>query len=841
MSAEIDEAARRLIAIQDEVERQLGEEINEATTRFRVLDRVLVEVLGWSHGNITTELAVENGFVDYTLHAPDGRALCVIEAKRAGRLQLGTASSKTSDLALTGVTLKPLSAPIRQTINYASLKGVPVACLTDGRSWLFFQTNRRDGKSLLDGKGIFFPSLQAVTSDFPRFHDLLSPGGFKDRLGQVQLNRAEGIAASGEESQSAVAPPEQAQMHPRGALGQDALLLFQQFFSNITSDSDHEMLTACFVETPESRKADVELQKIAQKLLNNIQQLDTSSSAALQEHIERAIQMMTSETVLLVGNKGAGKTTFISRFFSHILSPEIAKSSVLLRVGLENYSDTDHLRLPSWIVRQLRDQAERAVSSGDRATYDELRGVFWSEYVRQRDGSHYHLYRKDPDAFRIQFGDYLERMREEDPEQYLLAFLNRAVANERRLPCIVYDNADGFPPLVQDAVFQLANSISNRCPVLNIVPITDRTVWRLSRDGALKSYSAQSFYLPVPESKQILRKRIEYVKDKLNDSQDFAKQYFTSKGFKVSLENIDRFAVAVERLFVSNEFVSGTIGRLANFNIRRMLDIARRVFMSPEISIDDVLTGSFGLNPGSSEINRIHRALVKGEYDRYSERENEFILNLFWTDPVSPSSPLLAYYILWILRQRMISARSDSVDSRHWSIGDICSYFEAAGTRSEQTVLLINRLRERGLLDSLDPNIMGLGPLDRIAITDSGIAHIDLAISSDVYLEEMSMTTGLNSNDVYARIKFARESGSAKQLNLARSIFVDYLVELDTARTSLPPTVEYDPLREARRRIRGQGGVKTDRPTPAPKTQERTSPAESIGTPLRPSRWRRGT
>lgn len=832
MSAAIDEAVKRLLAIQPELEKQIAQPLNEASTRFRILDRFLIEVLQWHSDNIETEAAVTDGFVDYTLNAADGRAVCIIEAKRVGKLQTGTATNKTSSLLIRGSVLKTLIAPIKQALGYASLKGVPIACVTDGSAWLFFQANRRDGKSVIDGHGIYFPSLTAVIADFPKFHDLLSGEGLQSRLGLVQLNRAEGLSAAGEESQAFVSPPDQATLHERNALSQDASLLFSQFFSTITSDGDGEMLTRCFVETPESKKADLELQKIAQKLLNGVQSLDTASSAALQDEIERAVNAMSSETVLIIGNKGSGKTTFLTRFFSDVLSAELQKSCVVLRVGLELYGEEDFEKLPIWAIRELRDQAEIAVCGGKRASFDDLRGVFWAEYNRQKNGTLQPLYESDRSAFLIRFGEYLERLREEEPEKYLRAFLERAVHGQKQLPCIIFDNADQFSAKIQDSIFQLAHSLGATTPVLNVVPITDRTVWRLSKAGALQSYNAKSFYLPVPEAKQILQKRIDYVKNKLNNTPDMAKSYFSARGFRVTIENIDRFAQAVERIFIDNDFVSGLIGKLANFDIRRMLMIAERIFLSPEIRIDEVIKGSFGYRPGVSETLRIHRAIVKGEYDRYSPNENPYIYNIFWTDPVSPASPLVAFYLLWTLRARMNASRADSIDSRHWTVGELSRFLEACGCAQEQTEVVLQRLRDRVLVETLDPNILTLTSGDRVAITDSGIAHIELALGSAVYLEQMAMATGINNNRIYQRIRDLRTQGNAAAFDTLRHEFADYLIELDTLRLSMPTAREYDALRDAKKHFRGRGTVSTNAAAShaAIPAQQRTSPAPSVGT-----------
>lgn len=66
MSATIDEAAQRLFAVQNEIVAELAKPLNESGTRFRILDRFLLEVLRWHHANVETEEAVSEGFVDYS-------------------------------------------------------------------------------------------------------------------------------------------------------------------------------------------------------------------------------------------------------------------------------------------------------------------------------------------------------------------------------------------------------------------------------------------------------------------------------------------------------------------------------------------------------------------------------------------------------------------------------------------------------------------------------------------------------------------------------------------------------------------------------------------------------
>jgi hypothetical protein len=287
---------------------------------------------------------------------------------------------------------------------------------------------------------------------------------------------------------------------------------------------------------------------------------------------------------------------------------------------------------------------------------------------------------------------------------------------------LVFDNTDQFPTDIQDAVYQMAHSFEGAAPVFNVVPITDRTVWRLSKAGALQSYSAKSFYLPVPDAKEIISRRVDFLKIKVKAEPKAAKAYFSKKGFQVEVNDLAMLAEAVGKVFVENDYVSGLIGRLGNFDIRRMLKLAERIFLSPELKIDDIIKSKFGGPSVTTDQYRTHRALIKGEYDRFSETENEFISNPFYTNPQKPESPLLAFYILWLLRQRLNSVRDESVESKHWPVSELCQLFEGCGVPEDLVMQTIARLYDRRLVEALDPNVKVISIADKIAIKDCGLA-----------------------------------------------------------------------------------------------------------------------
>ncbi|WP_183085294.1 ATP-binding protein [Trinickia fusca] len=824
MTTGIDQMLQNFIALEPDMTAALNAAPNESDTRLKALDRILFEVLGWRHESVFTEPVTSSGYIDYLLTVGERRGAIVIEAKRPGLLQANTAAGKSTVLSLTGPVLQPLKDGIRQALTYATEQGTPVAALTDGRCWLFFKASRTDGRPPLQGKGIFFPTIESVRDDFSRFAELLALPYVLERRHLAHLNSAEGVSIGEAEEQYFVANPADAHMKPRDALATDASLMFSQFFSRLSNTEDKEMVRACFVETPESRRADFELEKIVQNVLNGIASIDTAEGSALQAEIEKTLTSQRSETVVLVGNKGSGKSTFIDRFFGEILPLSVRQRCSIARVDLGEYSG-DSSGVVEWSIRQLRGLLEVQICTNQPPSYDDLQGIFWNEYVRWKDGPKKPLYETNKDQFKIAFGDHMEVRRESQPEEYVRLLLKRSAVGLKRLPCIVFDNTDQFSSEIQDAIYQLAHSLESASSVFIIVPITDRTVWRLSKAGALQSYAAKSFYLPVPEAKEILARRVRFVKEKINVEKANNSSYFSKKGFSVSIDDLSMFSDAVERIFVDSDYVSGLIGRLANFDIRRMLRLAERIFVSPEIKIDDIVKSHYGGPSVSSNKYRTHRALIKGEYDRFSESENEYVCNLFYTDPRKPASPLLALYVLWILRQRSVNARLDQVEARHWLVSELCDFFEACGVPIESVLDIVSRLFDRRLLETLDPNVAKPTLADRIAIKESGIAHIELLGNSSVYMEQMALTTGINIRLVRDELKQKSHGSNTQSFIEMRDVFLAYLLKLDSIRVSIPQTSQYKQLNEARAFVRD---IRTlDRP--GPRLQSGTQNRRSVG------------
>jgi hypothetical protein len=279
-----------------------------------------------------------------------------------------------------------------------------------------------------------------------------------------------------------------------------------------------------------------------------------------------------------------------------------------------------------------------------------------STYQGWAVGPHKHLHDSDPTAFKIKFGDHLQKIIDERPHDYCTDQLKNVVKSRKRLPVIIFDNTDQFSSEVQQAVFQYANAIYEQVGVcFLIVPITDQTVWQLSKTGPLQSYEAKSFFLPVPSTKEVLAKRIAFLAEEVEKVEASKGKYALPNGIQVALEDLRAFVRSLEEVFINNEFVSRRIGYLSNFDNRRSLQLSKRIMTSPHIGIDELIkvylsNGALQLGP-----DKLSMAVVNGQHSHFRQDQSDFILNLFSIDPAMIGSPLLRLRILVLLLDKQRS------------------------------------------------------------------------------------------------------------------------------------------------------------------------------------------
>ena len=619
----------------------------EADVRLKIIDTILMDVLGWEKADVQTEERAGRGFLDYKLSIR-GVARCVVEAKRAD-LSFGLAGRecgfayKLTGPILTGATLQE---GVRQAIEYSAYKNTELACVTNGFEWVVFRSNRLgDGSDTLEGKAFVFGTLECVHSKFATFYDLLA----KERVSRLSFRglfqEAEGRVIRHTGFERALRPPSTAQFLPQPEVipGLDRLMTL--FFQRLTNEQDQEMRDFCFVETTESRTAEQRLLRLAQELVGHIRELDAHSGEQLVDILSRVRSTSMNQFILLVGTKGAGKTTFIQRFFDSKLPLQLRESCVPILINLGE-SQGDEKTVVSWAQKALLEKAEEALGGGV-PTWDELIGhMFFGEYQRWSVSTMSHLYKKDKVEFKVQFGKHVESIRRNDPMEYIFGLLRNFIRGRNQIPCLIFDNADHFSIDFQEKVFQFARSLFERELCIVIMPITDKTSWQLSNSGALSSFENEALLLPTPPAKVVLERRINFVLKKLSDEEHRERgSYFIGRGIRVDVGNLVKFVRGLEEVLLNSERTAYILGQLANHNVRDVLELSRDIINSPYLGLNEIFKAYVLGSAVHVEDFKIKRALIRGRHDIFVPSASRYVHNIFALNAELETSPLIGVKI----------------------------------------------------------------------------------------------------------------------------------------------------------------------------------------------------
>ncbi len=395
----------------------------EADVRLRVVDRVFIEVLGWPREEIHLENQAGDGFIDYRLTV-SGLSRLIVEAKRDSR-DLGTrpeASGRFFKLNGPVFALPSIREGIEQAIRYCGHKNAELACVTNGRQWVVFRGNRLgDGSDTLDGKACVFGSLMQIARNFHLFYRLLSYDTVSRLLFRSEFQHAECQPGRTTNFARSLRRPDSKVLMPADKLLSDLDRVMTAFFRNLTGDDDPELLSECFVRSRESDRAETRLARISEDLLTHIKSIDTDEGQELTDAILRVKETLRNEFVLLVGTKGSGKTTFTERFFKKILPRDVARQCVVIRLDLGE-SEGDEKTVTEWLNRTLLEAVEQAIFPNG-LDFDHIQGMYFDEYRRWQEGTYKHLYERDKGEFKVRFGDHVERLRRDQPNDYISRML----------------------------------------------------------------------------------------------------------------------------------------------------------------------------------------------------------------------------------------------------------------------------------------------------------------------------------------------------------------------------------------------------------------------------------
>lgn len=775
--APIDRARKAFENIISEADELLALAVTEEDAKIKFINRIICDVLGWNASEISTERQHANGYSDYLI-GENGDPLFVLEAKRLGLLEVDFARKDNLRLvALSNTALKKCKEAVDQAFGYAAEEGLPFAVVTDGVIWILFKPFVAN-KSYRSVSSFIFPSLEAIRNDFHIFFEVLSAEACRERLYAVRFDEIHNSAANVEAVRYTAFSDVDVHLTAKSDFSFEIERILGTFFDKLRGDNDPDLLLNCFVESRESRYADYSLEKLADRILGNIKAEDIEGK--LSDVIEVAASVSNGgETVFIVGPNGAGKSTFVDRFFKKTLRRDLRLRCMEVHVDLLDITGTVESCNRETIEIIISSIHQQLYTESGGPNYDQMRGLYFSEYERRRKVSQRNLYITNKPEFQIQFDAYVAEIVERNREDYLKRLLRDVVNNRKMLPVLVFDNIDDHDETVKVAIFQLSQSLRRHVAhSLLIFPITDKTAWGLSKLDIINVYSSRSFFLPTPSPREVFRKRIEYITGNTSATPKArTKEFYLAKGIRLQIEDIHKFAFIVNDIFVNQEYTAQTLGEFSNYNIRVTLNLARRVITSSALAIESLVAAYVVGEATVVPFDKLIEALVRGDYTAFKPGECKQLCSLFESDLRVVQSPLLKIRILKLLEARLLQGRT--VEERHMPVQSVFDFFDALGSSEASTSSALKMLLDAGLVEKFDVSLGHLSPDQSVAISHRGAAHLSLVTRYPVFVEQLALATGISDRGLAEELRSIAGSNDQKAGGRIVEKFLNYALAKD--------------------------------------------------------------
>ncbi len=822
---DIDQAYEKFRAIRGNLPPEDDRPItdNEACSRVHLIDPILTDVLGWPleklvveapGGEVDSESASDGareGRVDYVVRDQDGVCWFVIEAKKRSipiAERVGSVRGMER-LKLTGPVLKGSCWPIvsRQMAPYLGRYMPCFGAVTTGEQWVGFLGKLRPDNVLLETThAVVFRSLDDIERDFSLFYEVFGIEGSQRRslLRQLQPGSGRGLVRSAD-ARRVVPPGAERPVDYQGTqrFYDDLRQAMEAAFRPIRADGD--ALTACFVESRESRDASSRLQRVANELGQVLGSAVDHYPPAVEGEIDSMAAPRGTTTpgipspeegyiARLLGEKSAGKSVFLKRFFDLQLGTR-RQRAILLWLDVEQQAPFD----PVESSRRMLEQLSLGLFGDEGPSWEQFREVYrreWSQYLRLAGLTE----QEAPTETRQAFLQERQSSELREPLEALRRYADFASRNRRHLVCLVVDNFDHLEH--PEAVLSWAVAVHRSMFAMITVAMEDTTVWRLRRRGSdhLGEHQPEQFWLRRPMVRDVLQNRTEYLRKMLEAAPNGASRTTTVVGrrgqwrWSVSPEQLVRVVSAV---LLDNEETAQWIGQLCNYDLREVLETCQQIVLSPHVRADRLLSMQV---VGKVQRYRVLRTLIAPKSEQYQALPTDRVMNVFGFWVERDFAPLLPARILALLR-----AREDQDRNRREAFPGFIAAFELMELLESSTsvprAVTLRALRHLSAMKVIEPFNPADQALDegsaRVKITARGRLHLDWAVKEPMYVRLMAEVDPVITDSAYWQLKGTWEQflagltpgNEAEASRLEREVASTYVTYLVQQAEAACPTV----------------------------------------------------
>ena len=776
------------------------QDLSESDTRSKLIDFLFIDVLGWSERDIKREGHVDCGFYDY--HFKIAGISFVVEAKR--ELNDFVLPNTKSRRIQAGTLQKGNEEVINQIQAYLMDLGDDTGIITNGRQFIIGKFISINGNPWKNNKCLIFKSIEDIDKNFVEFWNTLSKESVIKNKGIQEFAIAEDkfsktLISSIEEKDSEIT---------RNDLSVSLVKIIDSVFGDIFSlskDEDNlDFIKACYVENKEVIKNKAELHGIFSDdppkyseviKVSNYPHVKQQITDEVKNYPAQKLQSPTPKPIIIIGSRGAGKTTFIHSLFLNNQSDTNLSSFPFVYVNLmKYYSPTNALDFEK-ISQDIIENINESYPNLDIFSNKVLKQIYLKEINNKNKGVWANIKENDPTEYEKRLSSFFDEKINKNKEhlEKINLYLTREI--HKRL-ILVFDNADQLSDDIQSSVFLFAASLNKNAKYGVIISLREGYYYQWRNKAPFDAFESNVYHIAAPDYGQVIQKRINYAIDNVSID-NTAKGSLGDFHYEVSSTRIIDFFNSIQKSLFhkQNTPILDFLSETTFPNIREGLRVFKCFLMSGYTEVEQYILRAEDKNHVSQNPIPIHEFIqsVGLENRMYYDHGCSNIPNLFYPKS-SGSDHFLKIYILKCLAEKI---DKDGRNNKYVSVNSILSEFQDYGYSELDISTEIIGMVEKNLIDTegsiSDTSWDSMVSTDiNICITLKGAYYLYKGITRFHYFDLVIQDTPITDNTVYNNmrsifpIRDVEGKRDMKNRILSVMMFVRYLeVKIDMLPNSL--------------------------------------------------------
>lgn len=448
---------------------------------------------------------------------------------------------------------------------------------------------------------------------------------------------------------------------------------------------------------------------------------------------------------LIIGSVGAGKTTFLKRYFRRLVPAEIRSEIVVNYIDF-NLMPDDLSELNRWVSEQFIDRMFEACGFLDRTDTDSLLKIFSVE-MRNNAGAYNLLKRTNLEKYNERVAtDLLNWM--SDPILFVKAPARHIGGERRKFIVVIFDNVDRRDKDSQLSIFQTAQWFRRQTQSLCLLSLRDETYEIYKTEPPLDTYvNALHFYIRPPRFVDMAKKRLELALEYISDENEVEPTISIPGLGRIQLrKEVGEYLRSIYNdLFTKDRRAAVILEGLAGRNVRRALEMFSSVLTSGHIDLTAITTTM--LTSGSQPIQEasIVRALMRTNYLFFYDGHGYVRNILDFASGVKRPSHFLKIELLHLLtenRKRIGDARFEG----YFSVDYLMNRFIEFGFPRTDVLATLEQLLNQGLIIADHLRTSGLNKNDLVRVHVSGYIHTRVLTQRLDYVAACALVTPMSSD-----------------------------------------------------------------------------------------------